>query len=143
MSAKAQSPAAPPAHGPGRYVDVDVDFVNPVEFVPGPQFRPVLGERTVTNIVRFAPNTEAPAHAHEQEQTVIEGEFELELDGDLRTMLVGDMTVVPRRVPHGASTNDGSCNEVDVFNPPRRTLLQHASSQGISDAEAPVDKHQV
>jgi hypothetical protein len=32
-------------------------------------------------------------------------------------------------VPHGAKTKDTGCYEVDVFNPPRKTLLDHASAQ--------------
>lgn len=114
---------------PGRYVDVEA--ITPVEFVPGLEFRPVLGERTMTNFVRFAPHTEAPVHVHEEEQIVLvlEGEFEFELDGDVRTMRQGDVAVVPPWVPHGARTSDSPCYEVDVFNPPRRTLLEHAATQ--------------
>jgi hypothetical protein len=32
-------------------------------------------------------------------------------------------------VPHGARTRDSSCREIDVFNPPRRSLLEHAKGQ--------------
>lgn len=118
---------------PGRYVDVSA--IAPVEFVPGLEFRPVLGERTMTNFVRFAPHTEAPLHTHEEEQIVIvlDGEFEFELDGDVRTMRTGDVAVVPSWVPHGARTRDASCYEVDVFNPPRRSLLEHAAAQIATD----------
>lgn len=112
----------------GRFVDVQ--SVPPVEFVPGLEFRPVLGEATMTNFVRFAPHTEAPVHVHVEEQIVVvlEGEFEFELDGEVRTMKVGDVAVVPPWVPHGARTADTPCYEVDVFNPPRRTLLEHAAA---------------
>ena len=46
--------------------------------MPGLEFRPVLGESTLTNFVHFEPNTEAPMHVHEEEQIVIvlDGEFE-------------------------------------------------------------------
>jgi quercetin dioxygenase-like cupin family protein len=113
----------------GRYVDVRA--IEPVEFVPGLEFRPVLGERTMTNFVHFEPNTEAPVHTHEEEQIVIvlDGEFEFELDGEVRTMRKGDVAVVPPWVPHGAKTTDARCDEVDVFNPPRKTLLEHATAQ--------------
>jgi len=85
----------------------------------------------MVNFVSFAPNTEAPMHVHEEEQIVIvlEGEFEFELDGDVRTMRAGDVAVIPAWVPHGARTHDSSCREIDVFNPPRRSLLEHASNQ--------------
>jgi quercetin dioxygenase-like cupin family protein len=118
----------------GRYVDVNA--IQPVEFVPGLEFRPVLGERTMTNFVHFEPHTEAPVHTHEEEQIVIvlDGEFEFELDGEVRTMKAGDVAVVPPWVPHGAKTTDSRCDEVDVFNPPRKTLLEHARAQRLPSA---------
>jgi quercetin dioxygenase-like cupin family protein len=85
----------------------------------------------MTNFVHFEPNTEAPMHVHEEEQIVIvlDGEFEFELDGEVRTMRAGDVAVVPPWVPHGARTTDTTCDEVDVFNPPRATLIEHATKQ--------------
>jgi quercetin dioxygenase-like cupin family protein len=114
---------------PGRFVDVA--SVPAVEFVPGLEFRPVLGERTMTNFVTFAPHTAAPRHVHEEEQIVIvlDGEFEFELDGEVRMMRKGDVAVVPSWVPHAARTLESGCTEVDVFNPPRRSLLEHAAAQ--------------
>lgn len=122
---------------PGRFVEVA--SVSPVEFVPGLEFRPVLGQQTMVNFVQFAPHTEAPHHVHIEEQIVIvlEGEFEFELDGETRTMRPGDVAVVPPWVPHGAHTNESTCLEVDVFNPPRETLLAHARGQ-IEDRELAV-----
>lgn len=119
----------------GRYVKVD--SIQAVEFVPGLEFRPVLAEKTMTNFVSFQPHTEAPMHVHEEEQIVIvlEGEFEFEIDGEVKTMRRGDVAVVPAWVPHGARTLDSTCLEVDVFNPPRRTLLEHASAQQVAVAD--------
>lgn len=121
---------------PGRYVDVDT--VESVEFLPGLRFQPVLGERTMMNFVSFEPHTEAPMHVHEEEQIVLvlEGEFEFEIDGDVRTMHVGDVAVVPSWVPHGARTRDTSCREIDVFNPPRASLLEHARKQAAARPSA-------
>lgn len=118
----------------GRFVAVQ--GVEPVELVPGLEFRPVLGEQTMVNFVRFAPHTEAPRHMHEEEQIVIvlEGEFDFELDGDVRTVRPGDVVVIPPWVPHGARTQDTACLEVDVFNPPRRTLLDHAHAERLRAA---------
>jgi unsaturated pyranuronate lyase len=123
------TPAEGTPTAPGRYVDVQA--IEPVEFVPGLEFRPVLGEATMTNFVHFEPHTEAPMHVHVEEQIVIvmDGEFEFEIDGDVRTMRAGDVAVVPPWVPHGARTADTTCDEVDVFNPPRATLLEHATAQ--------------
>ena len=121
--------------GPGRYVHIDK--IASAEFVPGLTFRPVLGQRAMANFVNFAPGTEAPRHVHEEEQIVIilDGEMTFDLDGDVRTMRRGDVAVIPAWVPHGAWTTDTTCLEVDVFCPPRQTLLELAGEQG-PDADA-------
>ena len=123
----ATEPLGEPA-GPGRYVSVD--SLAPVEFAPGLGFRPVLGQRTLTNFVRFAPGAVAPRHVHEEEQIVIvvEGELVFDLDGDVRTMRKGDVAVVPAWVPHGAWTTDSHCDEIDVFSPPRQSLISLAEA---------------
>lgn len=120
--------AGEPAH-PGRYVNVD--SINPVEFVPGLGFRPVLGDGAMVNFVSFEPGTEAPKHVHSEEQIVIvlDGEFTFDLDGDVRVMRRGDVCVIPAWVPHGAWTTDSSCLEADVFCPPRQSLLKLAEAQ--------------
>jgi quercetin dioxygenase-like cupin family protein len=85
----------------------------------------------MVNFVTFAPGAEAPYHAHHEEQIVIilDGELEFDLDGVVQTMRSGDVAVVPSWVPHGARTTGSRCLEVDVFNPPRATLVEHARSQ--------------
>jgi quercetin dioxygenase-like cupin family protein len=118
--------------GVGRYVNVDA--VDAVEFLPGLGFRPVLGQRALVNFVSFQPETEAPRHVHEEEQIVIvlDGEFTFDLDGDVRTMRRGDVAVVPSWVPHGAWTTDSHCLEIDVFTPPRQSLLTLAEAQAAA-----------
>jgi quercetin dioxygenase-like cupin family protein len=122
--------------GVGRYVNIDT--LTPVEFLPGLGFRPVLGQRAMTNFVSFEPGSTAPRHVHEEEQIVIvlEGEFTFDLDGDVRTMRKGDVAVVPAWVPHGAWTTDSRCLEVDVFCPPRQSLLKlaEAHAAGVDGA---------
>jgi quercetin dioxygenase-like cupin family protein len=112
--------------GPGRYVNVD--SLDAVEFAPGLGFRPVLGQRVMANFVSFAPGTVAPRHVHEEEQVIIvlEGELVVDLDGDVRTIRKGDVAVIPPWVPHGAWTTDSNCEELDVFSPPRQSLLKLA-----------------
>jgi quercetin dioxygenase-like cupin family protein len=126
-------PGGTPA-GPGRYVNVDA--IAPVEFLPGLGFRPVLGQKAMTNFVSFEPGATAPRHVHEEEQIVIvlDGEFTFDLDGDVRTMRKGDVAVVPSWVPHGAWTTDSHCLEVDVFAPPRSSLLKLAEAQAAETA---------
>jgi quercetin dioxygenase-like cupin family protein len=131
-------PGGVPA-GAGRYVNVDA--ITPVEFLPGLGFRPVLGQKAMTNFVSFEPGATAPRHVHEEEQIVIvlDGEFTFDLDGDVRTMRKGDVAVVPSWVPHGAWTTDSHCLEVDVFAPPRSSLLKLAEAQAAGNAASSAE----
>jgi quercetin dioxygenase-like cupin family protein len=115
---------------PGVFVDRST--IPAVEFLPGLRFQPTLGENTLANLVTFEPRTEAPMHVHVEEQIVIvvDGEFDFTIDGETRTMRTGDIAVIPPWVPHGAVTRDSGCVEVDVFSPPRTTLLAHAGKAG-------------
>jgi quercetin dioxygenase-like cupin family protein len=121
------------ATGTGRYFHLEAD-VPPVEFVPGLEFRPVLGRGMLVNFARYEPHTVAPVHAHQEEQVtfVIDGEFEFDLDGDVRTMRRGMAVLVPSGVPHGARTLDGTCFEVDVFTPPRQVLVEALRAAGAT-----------
>ncbi len=125
--------------GPGRYVRID-DIAS-AEFVPGLTFRPVLGDGVMTNFVHFEQGAEAPKHVHEEEQIVIilDGEMTFDIDGDVRTMRKGDVAVIPAWVPHGAWTTDTTCLEVDVFCPPRKTLLALAEAQAAGAGAAAAD----
>ncbi len=117
------------AAGEGRYFDLGTD-VGPVEFVPGLEFRPLIGQRMLVNFAHYQPHTAAPVHAHEEEQVtfVVEGEFEFDLDGDTRTMRPGMAVLIPPGVPHGAKTLDSPCYEIDVFSPPRQVLVEAAGA---------------
>jgi quercetin dioxygenase-like cupin family protein len=114
--------------GPGRYINVD--SLAAVEFAPGLGFRPVLGQRVMANFVSFAPGAVAPRHVHEEEQIIIilDGELVVDLDGDVRTLRKGEVAVIPPWVPHGAWTTDSPCEEIDVFSPPRQSLLNLAQA---------------
>jgi quercetin dioxygenase-like cupin family protein len=114
---------------PGRFVDVQA--IEALEMLPGLSFRPVMGESLIINVASYEPHSEAPMHSHAEEQIVIvtEGEFEFTIDGVTRTMRAGDIAVVPPWVPHGARTLDTTCTEMDVFTPPRATLVDYAKSQ--------------
>jgi quercetin dioxygenase-like cupin family protein len=105
---------------------IELDGVDPVEFVEGLEFRPVLGERALVNFVSYRPHTTVPVHAHDEEQFtfVIDGEFEFECDGETRTLTRGSVVHIPGGVPHGARTHDTTCFQIDVFSPPRTVLVE-------------------
>jgi len=105
---------------------IELDDVEPVAFLEGLDFQPVLGERALVNFVSYAPNTVVPRHAHDEEQFtfVLDGEFEFECDGETRTLRRGTVVHIPPGVPHAARTRESSCVQVDVFAPPRRVLVE-------------------
>lgn len=118
----------------GRFVSLS--DVSTAEFLPGLTFRPVLGESMLANFVHFEPDTEAPLHVHEEEQVVVvlDGSFEFEIDGEVRKMTKGDLAIVPPWVLHRAKTDSQTtCDEVDFFSPPRKTLLDLANSQVLTE----------
>ena len=61
-----------------------------------------------------------PEHSHHHQQVVnmLEGEFELTVDGQPFRLTPGDVVIIPGSVPHsGKAISD--CRILDVFNPPR------------------------
>ncbi|MGH2411164.1 MAG: cupin domain-containing protein, partial [Chloroflexota bacterium] len=84
-------------------------------------FKPIFGRNLLFNYVFFEPHTEAPMHAHPEEQigTMLEGEYEFEMNGEKRMIRPGDVYVVPPNVPHAARTFARGCIAVDIFSPPR------------------------
>jgi Cupin domain len=82
----------------GRFVRADL---KPVSFAPGLDFRPVLGERMLANFAYYEPHAVAPLHVHSEQQIVIviQRALEFEIDGETRTLHLGDAAVVPPWVP--------------------------------------------
>lgn len=120
----AMSPSALQSGARGNWVNTNED-VEPIEMVPGLVFRPIVGDKLAVNLVRFEPHTEAPVHAHAEEQItlVLEGEFEFEVNGEKHILKPGMSVVIPPNTPHGGRTFDTTCVEIDVFHPPRQGLL--------------------
>lgn len=96
-----------------------------IEMVPGLQIQALTSANVMVSFVRLEPDTEAAVHWHDEEQIsiVIDGELEFEAGGVTRTLRRGDAVLIPSNVPHGARTGSSPCFELDVFNPPRRALL--------------------
>jgi quercetin dioxygenase-like cupin family protein len=118
------------AEGQGSIVQWDA--LDQIEATPGLNFQPILGQNLMVNFVSFEPNTEAPTHWHDEEQIsfVIDGEMEFEVGDQKKVVRRGEAIVIPPNVPHAARTYDHTCLEVDVFNPPRRGLLELMGLEG-------------
>ncbi len=92
-------PAVEPVE-PGRFVYVDA--LEPVlDLAPGVTSRPLVGSNLLGSFVRYEPHSLAPLHSHVEEQlfVVLEGEIELEMNGERRLMRTGDAALIPAWVP--------------------------------------------
>lgn len=58
------------------------------------------------------------AHVHVQVANVLEGEFELNVNGEIMLLRPGQSVVIPSNVPHSGRAVT-ACRILDVFNPVR------------------------
>ncbi len=90
------------------------------EIVKGYKARFVHSEKMTTAYWEVEAGAELPTHSHEHEQVsnVTEGKFEFNLNGEIRTLMPGDVVIIPSNVPHSgkALTN---CSIIDTFHPIR------------------------
>ncbi|MBI3910870.1 MAG: cupin domain-containing protein [Armatimonadetes bacterium] len=92
------------------------------EIFPGVTIRTCWGERIMLSFVQFQrAGAVVPTHQHPHEQMGmgIEGEFELEIDGEARIIHPGDTYCVPGNTPHRARSVGGPARALDIFAPVR------------------------
>lgn len=73
------------------------------------------------SIVRFDPHAIVPTHQHPHEQLglILDGEMDLWIQEERRTLRKGDAYVIPPNVPHGGETKETTCLVLDAFHPIR------------------------
>ncbi|HFA48501.1 MAG TPA: cupin domain-containing protein [Bacteroidetes bacterium] len=94
--------------------------VRTFEICPGFTARFVHSENMTLSFVEVAGGADLPEHAHPHEQVLnmLEGQFELTLDGGKLNLSAGDVVVIPSNMPHaGRALTD--CRILDVFQPAR------------------------
>ena len=100
--------------GPGEHL-FDMHNVNRV--MGGPEYSPVFGgcvegERMIVALMRFPAGKPADAHSHPNEQWIfiLEGELEMNFDGEWLKGKPGDVFYVPANKVHQArNTNKADC----------------------------------
>lgn len=94
--------------------------VEPKEIMPGYHGRMIHSETMTLAFWDVDQNAEVPEHSHKNEQVmhVIEGAFQLTLEGETKTYHPGDIVVIaPYKAHSGKSLTP--CKLLDVFSPPR------------------------
>jgi quercetin dioxygenase-like cupin family protein len=99
---------------------VEIAKQNAHEVVPGYTARFIHTEQMTFAYWHVYAGATLPLHSHEHEQVahVLEGVFELTVDGVSYELVPGKIFVIPRNIPHsGRAITD--CSLLDVFNPVR------------------------
>lgn len=96
------------------------DDLDRSEEIPGYLGAFVHGEKmTVTNwSVEAGAEFPEHTHSHEQVSIVVEGKFELTIDGETELLKPGRIAVIPGGVPHSGRAHT-ECEIIDVFSPIR------------------------
>ena len=90
------------------------------EIVPGYRALFVHGDNLSLAYWDVDPGAELPEHNHPHEQVanVLEGKFELTVDGETRVLEPGQVAVIPSDIPHSGKAIT-ACRLLDVFHPTR------------------------
>lgn len=94
------------------------------EMMPGGNARFYHTEHMSLAVWDFVPGAVLPSHSHPHEQitTMIEGQFEMELEGKVVVLEKGTVVTIPPYVTHSGRALT-ECHIVDVFYPNRDDFL--------------------
>ena len=97
-----------------------IDDLEERVIIPGTRVRFVHSESMTIAHWHFDPNIDLPEHSHPHEQicNVVEGEFELTIDGVPELMTAGHYRVIPPNAVHSGHSFT-ACKIIDVFSPAR------------------------
>lgn len=106
-----------PERAPRRY---DVASLETRELQPGHHGRFIHSEHTTHVYWEIEGGAELPEHSHPHEQIVnmLEGTYELVVDGRSFVLEAGDVLVIPGGARHGGGAVT-DCRILDVFSPVR------------------------
>jgi quercetin dioxygenase-like cupin family protein len=99
---------------------VNLDHCESREVIPGYNAVFLHSENLTLAYWTITAGAEMPEHSHEHEQiaNLLEGEFELEVDGEKQFLRPGMVALIPSEAPHsGRAVSD--CRILDVFHPVR------------------------
>lgn len=90
------------------------------EIIPGYHARFVHTENNTFALWRIEDGAVMPEHRHPHEQSgmVLEGEFEMTVDGETVRLSPGKMITIPGDVPHSGLAIT-ACRILDIFHPVR------------------------
>ena len=98
----------------------DVEALATRELVPGHHGRFIHSEHTTHVYWSIESGAKLPEHSHPHEQivNVLEGRYELVVDGEPHVLEAGDVLVIPGNAVHSGRSHT-ECRILDVFSPVR------------------------
>ncbi len=99
---------------------IDLDTLTEQELFPGYRGRFVHSDNMTLAYWDVIAGAVAPEHSHPHEQvlTVLEGQFELNVDGKVMEVTPRTPVILPSNVPHGGIALT-KCRLLDIFHPVR------------------------
>jgi len=96
-----------------------------IQVFDGVTIRTIHGEKLMLSYVHLQPNSTVAEHSHLHEQIgmVLEGTFELTINGESRFLKKGDTYLIPSHVKHSAKAFDKPAIALDIFSPPREDYI--------------------
>jgi quercetin dioxygenase-like cupin family protein len=91
----------------------------PLGLFPGVSVHSIGGEQVLLCRVRYEPGATVPSHSHdhtEQVMFVVEGELEMTVGSETRTVRAGDVVVVNRGIAHELHSDRG-CSFFEALSP--------------------------
>jgi quercetin dioxygenase-like cupin family protein len=97
-----------------------VEDIESRELIPGTEVRFIHSDRMTVAYWTFEPEVSLPEHSHPHDQVtnIIEGEFELTIEGKPEILTAGDYRVIPPDAVHSGRSVT-ACRIIDVFSPVR------------------------
>ena len=97
-----------------------IDDVEERELIPGTRVRFIHSDRMTVAHWHFDPDIDLPEHSHPHDQitNILEGEFELTVDGVPEVLSAGDYRVIPPDAVHSGRSIT-TCKIIDAFSPVR------------------------
>jgi quercetin dioxygenase-like cupin family protein len=97
-----------------------VEDIESRELIPGTEVRFIHSDRMTVAYWTFEPAVSLPEHSHPHDQVtnIIEGEFELTIEGKPEILTAGDYRVIPPDAVHSGRSIT-ACRIIDVFSPVR------------------------
>lgn len=110
---------------------IRLDQLEPFEIVPGYRARILHSDSMTLAYVDIEAGAELPEHRHVHEQVVnmLEGRFELRVDGEKLLLEPGHVVVIPSNIPHSGKAIQTS-RILDVFHPVREDFVKRVVDYG-------------